>query len=153
MQKPTTPVARQRKKPSSVQSLTKLGRERLSRHFFMRDFLNSEISNFYQIPNIPDDPALALTAGRALAIELLDPLVDTFGPTRMPNTGIGVPARPGIQNQSRKSGKSFVQRLKKPEARHGNVPCDDRIGPLAPVGGRMRCHAESSLRCSITAPH
>jgi hypothetical protein len=80
MQKPTTPVARQRKKPSSVQSLTKLGRERLSRHFFMRDFLNSEISNFYQIPNIPDDPALALTAGRALAIELLDPLVDTFGP-------------------------------------------------------------------------
>lgn len=76
----TTRTTRRRRKPSSVKSLTNLGRERLSRHFFMRDFLNSEISNFFQIPNIPDDPSLAIAAGQALATELLDPLVDTFGP-------------------------------------------------------------------------
>jgi hypothetical protein len=61
-------------------SLEALGRERLSRHFFMRDFLHSEISNFFGMPNIPDDPDLALHVGRKLAWELLEPLVETFGP-------------------------------------------------------------------------
>lgn len=68
------------RKPGSVRGLERLGRERLSRHFFMRDFLNSEIGNFTGIPNIPDDPDLALHTGRRLASELLDPLVETFGP-------------------------------------------------------------------------
>lgn len=68
------------RKPGSVRSLEKLGRERLSRHFFMRDFLYSEIGNFHKIQNIPDDPDLALLTGRKLATELLEPLVETFGP-------------------------------------------------------------------------
>lgn len=68
------------RKPGSVRGLEALGRERLSRHFFMRDFLCSEIGNFHGIPNIPDDPVLALHTGRMLAGELLDPLVETFGP-------------------------------------------------------------------------
>lgn len=58
----------------------KLGRVRLSRHFFLRDFLYSEISNFHAIPNLPDDPDLMIAAGTALATHLLDPLVETFGP-------------------------------------------------------------------------
>lgn len=45
----------------------------------MRQFLYSEISNAYGVPNIPEDQDLALAAGRKLATELLDPLVDTFG--------------------------------------------------------------------------
>lgn len=60
--------------------LEALGRERLSRYFFMREFLYSEIANLHAIPNLPDDPALALAAGRRLAQDLLDPLVETFGP-------------------------------------------------------------------------
>ncbi|QJF53229.1 hypothetical protein [Roseobacter ponti] len=60
-------------------SLETLGRVRLSRHFYMRDFLCSEISSFHGIPNIPDDPDLAIENGRRLCTELLDPLEETFG--------------------------------------------------------------------------
>lgn len=68
------------KAPGTYTALEDLGRTRLSKHFFMRNFLNSEIGNFYGKPNIPDDPDLAIAAGRALATECLDPLVETFGP-------------------------------------------------------------------------
>jgi hypothetical protein len=61
-------------------SLETLGRQRLSRYFYMRDFLHSEIGSFYEIQNIPDDPDLALETGRMLCRELLDPMVETFGP-------------------------------------------------------------------------
>ncbi len=60
-------------------SLETLGRERLSRHFWMREFLCSEIGNFHEISNIPDEPDLALERGRAFATGLLDPLEETFG--------------------------------------------------------------------------
>jgi hypothetical protein len=56
-----------------------LGRTRLSRHFFFRDFLLSEIGVMHGIPNIPDDPDRAIAHGTRLATDLLDPLVDTFG--------------------------------------------------------------------------
>ncbi|WP_099825369.1 hypothetical protein [Oceaniglobus indicus] len=61
-------------------ALERFGRTRLSRHFFMRDFLYSEIADFHGIPNLPDDPALAIAAGTGLCRYLLDPLVETFGP-------------------------------------------------------------------------
>ena len=60
-------------------SLENFGRTRLSKHFFMRDFLYSEISNFYGIPNIPENPELAIEAGKRLCEELLEPLNATFG--------------------------------------------------------------------------
>ncbi|MFY0691947.1 MAG: hypothetical protein JXR14_08530 [Paracoccaceae bacterium] len=60
-------------------SLESFGRVRLSRHFFMRDFLYSEIGNFHQIQNLPSDPDLAIAAGRKLCQSLLDPLEETFG--------------------------------------------------------------------------
>ena len=60
-------------------SLETLGRVRLSRHFFLREFLHSEIGSFHGIPNIPDDPDLAIERGRALCETLLDPLTETFG--------------------------------------------------------------------------
>ena len=62
------------RKPGSVESLETLGRVRLSDSFFMRDFLYSEIANFYGIPNIPDDPDLAIEVGRNLCNEILEPL-------------------------------------------------------------------------------
>jgi len=59
--------------------LEDLGRVRLSANFYMRDFLYSEIANFYGIPNIPTDPDLAVVAGSRLCEELLEPLQATFG--------------------------------------------------------------------------
>ena len=67
------------RKPTSVRTLEKLGRVRLSEHFFMREMLYSEIANYYGIPNIPDDPDLAIAAGTRLCEELLEPLHATFG--------------------------------------------------------------------------
>jgi hypothetical protein len=67
------------RRPASMWSLETLGRVRLSRHFFMRDFLYSEIGNFHAIPNIPDDPDLAIACGRAFCESLMDPLEETFG--------------------------------------------------------------------------
>ena len=67
------------RKPASMKALEKLGRVRLSEHFFMREMLHSEIANFHGIPNIPDDPDLAIAAGTRLCEELLEPLHATFG--------------------------------------------------------------------------
>lgn len=67
------------RKPTSVDSLANFGRVRLSRSFFMRDFLYSEIAQIHGIPNIPDDPDIAIAAGTRLCEELLEPLQDAFG--------------------------------------------------------------------------
>lgn len=67
------------KQIGSVKALEEFGRVRLSASFFMRDFLYSEISNFCAIPNLPDDPELAIAAGRRLCTELLEPLQASFG--------------------------------------------------------------------------
>ena len=67
------------KKPQSVKSLETLGSVRLSKSFFMRDFIYSEISNYYGIPNIPDYPDTAIEACGHLCNELLEPLNDAFG--------------------------------------------------------------------------
>jgi hypothetical protein len=66
-------------KPTSVRSLEQLGRVRLSPSFFMRDFLHSEIADLHGLPNIPDNPTLAIAAGRCLCEQLLEPLQSTFG--------------------------------------------------------------------------
>lgn len=66
--------------PRSMWSLETLGRVRLSRYFFMRDFFYSEISAFHGIPNIPNDPNTMIAAGCGLAQNLLDPMIETFGP-------------------------------------------------------------------------
>ena len=66
-------------KPHSVNALSTLGRVRLSPHFFMREMLYSEVANFHGMPNIPDNPDLAIAAGKRLCVELLEPLRATFG--------------------------------------------------------------------------
>lgn len=62
-----------------MRSLETLGRVRLSRHFYMREFLYSEIGNFHGLQNIPDRPDLAIERGQAFCETLLDPLQETFG--------------------------------------------------------------------------
>ena len=68
------------KRPQSYTALEELGRVRLSRHVTMRDALYSEIAAFYGRQNMPDDPDLAIAAGRGLAEHCLEPLIETFGP-------------------------------------------------------------------------
>lgn len=65
--------------PKSVATLEKLGRAQLSKSFFMREFLYSEISQIHGIPNIPDDPNLAIEAGKNLCEKILEPLQDQLG--------------------------------------------------------------------------
>ena len=68
-----------KRKPTSVTTLTDLGRERLSKSFFMRDMLFSEVAAIHGLNNAPDDPELALAAGRGLCENLLEPMQDHWG--------------------------------------------------------------------------
>ncbi len=67
------------KRPQSVTALDDLGRVRLSQSFFMREFLYSEVANLHGMPNIPDDPELAIMVGKRLCQDILEPLQATFG--------------------------------------------------------------------------
>jgi hypothetical protein len=67
------------KTPKSVRTAEDFGRVRLSKSFFMRDFLYSEIANIHHLTNLPEDPELAIAAGKELCRNLLEPLQDTFG--------------------------------------------------------------------------
>ncbi len=67
------------KSPKSVKALEDLGRVRLSRSFFIRDFLYSEIANHHGMPNVPENPDLAIETGTRLCEDLLEPLQQTFG--------------------------------------------------------------------------
>jgi len=67
------------KKPATIKALEELGRVRLSKSFFMRDMLYSEIANFYGLPNMPDDPDLAIHTASQLCETFLEPLQDRFG--------------------------------------------------------------------------
>lgn len=67
------------RKPGSMWSLETFGRQRLSRYYFMRDFMYSEINGFHGVVNVPENPDLVLENGRALCTELMDPLEETFG--------------------------------------------------------------------------
>lgn len=60
--------------------LDKIGRIRLSEHFYLRQFLYSEIGIAYGIPNLPDDLDLAIETGSALCEHVLEPIVRAFGP-------------------------------------------------------------------------
>ena len=67
------------KSPISVSSLSDFGRIRLSKSFFMRDFLFSDIAAIHGLANVPEDPCLAVAAGTRLCKELLEPLQYVFG--------------------------------------------------------------------------
>ena len=70
------------KSSRSLRGLEARGRMQLSKRFFFRDFLYSEIGAAQGFANIREDPELPIAAGARLATDLLDPLVDTFGHSR-----------------------------------------------------------------------
>ena len=67
------------RKPQTVKALEELGRIQLSKSFFMREFLYSEISQIEGIPNIPSAPELAIAAGKNLCERVLQPIQDALG--------------------------------------------------------------------------
>ena len=93
------------KKPTSVAALDNFGRVQLSKTFFMRDFLHSEIANFHGMPNIPNDPDLAIAAGQRLCVELLEPLQGVFGRIAI-RSGYRSPSVNKFGNDQQRAGKS-----------------------------------------------
>jgi hypothetical protein len=65
--------------PRSVRSAEHFGRIRLSRNLFMREFFYSEIANVHGFTNLPSHPELAISAGRALCVRILEPQTSAFG--------------------------------------------------------------------------
>lgn len=63
----------------TVTALTDFGRVRLSKSFFMRDFLYSDIASAHGLNNVPEDPDLVIATGTRLCEDLLEPLQDRFG--------------------------------------------------------------------------
>ena len=64
---------------TSVRRLEQLGRVRLSDSFFMRDFLYSEIAQAEGLENFPFDVDLAVTAGKGLCENVLEPIQSALG--------------------------------------------------------------------------
>jgi hypothetical protein len=95
------------RKPQSMRALEDLGRVRLSPNFFLRDFLFSEIADFYGIPNVPVDPDAAIGAGQHLCEELLEPLQATFGRLAL-RSGYRAPAVTDFGNQRGECGSVDV---------------------------------------------
>lgn len=89
----------------SVAALDDFGRVRLSRTFYMRDFLYSEIANLHGIPNIPDDPELAIAAGTRLCTDLLEPLQEVFGRIAI-RSAYRSSAVNGFGSEQQKAGKA-----------------------------------------------
>jgi len=63
----------------SVEWVNEFGRTRLSKNFFMRDFLFSDIAAVHGFSNIPENPELAIAAGSRLCEDLLEPIQKAFG--------------------------------------------------------------------------
>lgn len=79
MMKREQPIPGGDPKSWTMHELENFGRIRLSRHFFMRDMLYSEIATVYGLRNVPNDPTLAVEVGKKLCSTLLEPLHATFG--------------------------------------------------------------------------
>ncbi|MDF0697489.1 hypothetical protein PYR71_13430 [Rhizobium sp. MC63] len=93
------------RKPTSVSSLAEFGRVRLSKSFFMRDFLFSDIASIHGFNNVPNNPDRAIAAGTRLCEELLEPLQDAFGRLAIRSAFRSVEVN-GFGNEMQRAGKS-----------------------------------------------
>lgn len=62
-----------------ARTIEALARTRLSTHFLLRDFLFSSHAAAMGASNLPEDPALAIRAGRKLCEHVLEPILKEFG--------------------------------------------------------------------------
>lgn len=79
---PTEPgVVVTKDQKENMQTYDKYTRTRLSKHFILRDFLYSTEAEVLGIPNRPSDsPSMVVRAGKALCGEVLEPILEAFGP-------------------------------------------------------------------------
>lgn len=63
----------------SVKSIDDFTRVRLSRTFFVRDFLYSTIAAHHGLSNLPKDPNTFVAAGTKFCEQVLEPLQERFG--------------------------------------------------------------------------
>jgi hypothetical protein len=92
-------------RPRTVSALTDLGRVRLSKSFFMRDMLFSEVAMMHGLVNVPDDPDLAIAAGTRLCEDLLEPLQDHWGPLAIRSAYRSCEVN-GLCNEMQRAGKA-----------------------------------------------
>lgn len=59
--------------------LEKIGRIRLSQHFYLRQFLYSEIAGAYGLVNLPTNFDLTIEVGKKLCTQILEPIQNEFG--------------------------------------------------------------------------
>src|SRR5579864_5088889 len=64
---------------AEYEALEELGHVRLSKSFFMRDFLYSETANHFRLRNVPGNVELSIEVGRRLCEDVLEPLQSAFG--------------------------------------------------------------------------
>ena len=134
----------------SMSQLEDFGRIRLSRHFFMRDMLYSEVASIHGLRNVPDDPALSVEVGAKLCTNLLEPLHAVFG-----HVSIRSAFRSARVNSC---GKKYgnVARTKRNHARHvwtcpNDVVLHSSFDP-AHMLHRRRQAARRRVRIRLTAP-
>lgn len=70
--------------PKDLNLLVQLGRQRLSPHFIMKDFLYSTVASIEGVSNYPDDVVHVVASGEALCNKVLEPVWDKFGPIAIP---------------------------------------------------------------------
>ena len=125
-----------RRTPRTPHALGELGRVRLSRHFFLRNFLNSEIGNVDGVPNLPVDPDLAIAAGRGLCEHLLEPMVETFGPLEV-RSGYRSPSLNAYGNAMQRLGRRGYECASNEWNRAGHIwdlrDRDGRMGACATI--------------------
>lgn len=63
----------------NYRDLEAFGRVRLSKNFYMREFLHSEIAQVYGLLNAPNDPQLAIETGKQLCELVLEPMQAAWG--------------------------------------------------------------------------
>ena len=121
------------RKPASVMSLTKFGRVRLSETFFMRDFLCSEIAAIDRMPNVPDNPDLAIAAGTQLCEQVLEPLQAKFGrlAVRSSYRSSEVNGHGAAQQAAGKSGYTCASNASNAAGHIWDVLDDGRMGATA----------------------
>ena len=122
------------RKPKTVQGLTDLGRVRLSKSFFLRDFLYSDIAAIHGLSNIPDDPDLAIKTGTRLCEDILEPLQDTFGRIAIRSAYRSAEVN-GLGNQMMREGKGGYNCATNSDNAAGHIwdmaAADGRIGATA----------------------
>ncbi|MFT5716414.1 MAG: hypothetical protein ACI9T7_000589 [Oleiphilaceae bacterium] len=64
---------------SKIATLDSFARTRLSKTFFMRDFLFSETAATLGLSNLPTNKALAIQVGKELCQNVLEPIQDAWG--------------------------------------------------------------------------